>query len=143
MEAVRTADSHWLLHLLKETDVDHHQDDLDRAVHAAAWSGQADSVRMLLAAGASLYSVNQHGQPLLVEAVYSANTDVVRAILQVTPVESWQRTHAFLAVDESLSCRKFFNLKNAKFGVENLHLGKFKGKIEILSTHVGNLQLFV
>jgi len=82
MEAIRTADSHWLLHLLKETDVE--QEDLDRAVHAAAWSGHPDIVRMLLSAGAGLYSVNQHGQPLLVEAVYSANAQVVRAILQVT-----------------------------------------------------------
>jgi len=81
MEAIRTADSHWLLHLLKETDVE--QEDLDRAVHAAAWAGRPDSVRMLLAAGAGLYSVNQHGQPLLVEAVYSANAEVVRTILQV------------------------------------------------------------
>ena len=81
MEAIRTGDCHWLLHLLKERDVD--QDDLDRAVHAAAWSGHADSVRLLLAAGADLYSVNQHGQPLLVEAVFSANPLVVRVVLQV------------------------------------------------------------
>ena len=83
MEAVRTGDCHWLLHLLKDTDAVV-QADLDRAVHAAAWSGHADSVRMLLAAGAGLYSVNQHGQPLLIEAVYSANPDTVTAILQVT-----------------------------------------------------------
>ena len=82
MEAIRTDDSHWLVHLLKESDVE--QQDLDRAVHAAAWSGHPDSVRMLLAAGAGLYSVNQHGQPLLIEAVYSANAQVVREILQVT-----------------------------------------------------------
>jgi len=69
------------MHLLKETDIS--QDDLDRAVHAAAWSGHPDSVRMLLAAGADLYSVNQHGQPLLVEAVYSANAHVVQTIFQV------------------------------------------------------------
>jgi len=81
MEAIRTGDSHWLLHLLKEPDVE--QEDLDRAVHAAAWSGNPDSVRMLLAAGAGLYSVNQHGQPLLVEAVFSANPEVVSTILQV------------------------------------------------------------
>jgi len=81
MEAIRTADSHWLLHLLKETDVE--QDDLDRALHAAAWSGNPEGVRMLLAAGAGLYSLNQHGQPLLIEAVYSANVHAVRTILQV------------------------------------------------------------
>jgi len=81
MEAIRTADSHWLLHLLKETDVE--QEDLDRALHAAAWSGNPDGVRMLLAAGAGLYSLNQHGQPLLIEAVFSANVQAVRTILQV------------------------------------------------------------
>ena len=91
MEAIRTSDSHWLLHLLKETDVE--QEDLDRAVHAAAWSGHPASVRMLLAAGAGLYSVNQHGQPLLVEAVFSGNAQVVRAILQV-PIHSTSRTRS-------------------------------------------------
>jgi len=94
MEAIRTDDSHWLLHLLKESDVD--QEDLDRAVHAAAWKGHPDSVRMLLAAGASVYSINQHGQPLLVEAVFSANPHAVRAILQVSDVTNESRMLHYL-----------------------------------------------
>ena len=84
MEAIRTGDSHWLLHLLKAASDAADQSDLDGAVHAAAWAGYAAGVRMLLAAGARLYSVNQHGQPLLVEAVASANAHCVREVLQVT-----------------------------------------------------------
>lgn len=69
-----------MLHLLKETDIS--QNELDDAIHTAAWTGQNESVRLLLAAGASLKSVNQHQEPLLVVAVYSGNVEVVRTILK-------------------------------------------------------------
>ena len=52
----------------------------------------------------------------------------------------------FWAVGESSSCQKFSS-KNANFEAEKLILGKFRVKIEIVSTHmvssVGHLQLSV
>jgi ankyrin repeat protein len=80
LEAVLNGDARWLLHLLKESEPE--QSELDAALHSATWSGKADSVRLLLAAGSGLYSINQHGEPLLVEAVYSGNIDVVRHVLE-------------------------------------------------------------
>lgn len=79
-EAIRKSDVHWLLHLLKGAEAS--QTDLDEALHTAAWMGQAESVRLLLAAGASLHSVSQHQEPLLVVAVYSNNVEVVRTLIQ-------------------------------------------------------------
>lgn len=69
-----------MLHLLKGAEAS--QSDLDEALHTAAWMGQEESVRLLLAAGASLQSVSQHQEPLLVVAVYSNNVEVVRALIQ-------------------------------------------------------------
>lgn len=80
IEAIRKSDVHWLLHLLKESEAS--QTDLDEALHTAAWMGEAESVRLLLAAGASLQSVSQHQEPLIVVAVYSNNVDVVRTLIQ-------------------------------------------------------------
>ena len=68
-----------LLHELRTSQ--HEQTDLDEALHGTVWFGHVLATRLLLAAGADMRSLNQYGEPLLTEAVYSGRAEMVKLLV--------------------------------------------------------------
>ena len=80
LELVRSERTYDLLHSLKTGDLE--QTDIDDALHEAVWLGHVLSTRLLLAAGADFRSLNQYGEPLLVEAVYSGRAEILKLLFE-------------------------------------------------------------